>query len=163
MNEPESRRSAKLIVAITVLGILVAGYFVVRQFMEGTTLPTASTNIVQQQAANDEPIANEGTMMAGEYVTYTPEALATSKQDTNVLFFHAQWCVTCRGLDRNITTGTVPAGMRIIKVDYDSSTALRQKYEVTTQHTLVQVDKNGNLLKKWGLSRDLADIQAEVI
>jgi len=37
----------------------------------------------------------------------------------------------------------------LLKVDYDKSTDLKRKYGVTYQHTFVQVDKGGHLLKKW--------------
>jgi hypothetical protein len=43
----------------------------------------------------------------------------------------------------------IPAGVTIIKTDFDSSTDLRQKYGVTTQYTFVQVDSNGNEIAQW--------------
>jgi hypothetical protein len=47
-------------------------------------------------------------------------------------------------------------------VNYDNSTALKQKYAVTYQHTFVQVDKDGNLIKKWSGSPTLTALVAEV-
>lgn len=68
-----------------------------------------------------------------------------------MLFFHAPWCPSCRGLNSNIEANRddIPASLTILKTDYDTETALKQKYGVTIQHTLVQVDKDGNLIKKW--------------
>ncbi len=91
------------------------------------------------------------TMMAkGVYEIYSPEKVmqATGKI---VLFFNASWCPTCRALDKELKANTakIPAGTTILSVDYDTSTELKKKYGVTTQHTLVQVDKTGNKINTW--------------
>ena len=80
-----------------------------------------------------------------------------------VLFFHASWCPTCKSADSAISGGTLPEGLTVLKVDYDSETELKKKYGVTYQHTFVQVDKDGNQLKKWTGSRSIGDIEKEVI
>ena len=56
-----------------------------------------------------------------------------------------------------------------MKVDYDSASgaksqeiALKPKYGVTYQHTLVQVDANGNQVKKWNNSYTLEEILREI-
>nr|HRW20195.1 hypothetical protein [Dermatophilaceae bacterium] len=56
----------------------------------------------------------------------------------------------------------VPAGLVVVKVDYDSATELRQKYGVTQQHTFVLVDGQGNAVKKWSGAKDGAAIAAAV-
>jgi len=43
----------------------------------------------------------------------------------------------------------VPDGVTIFKTDYDSNQALRQKYGVTIQTTLVKIDDDGKLVKKY--------------
>jgi len=43
----------------------------------------------------------------------------------------------------------IPSGTTILSADYDTYTDLKKKYGVTTQHTLVQVDKDGNQITKW--------------
>jgi hypothetical protein len=45
-----------------------------------------------------------------------------------------------------------------LKTDYDSNIDLRKKYGVTSQHTFVQIDSSGNLIKKWVWGRDVQDI-----
>lgn len=50
-----------------------------------------------------------------------------------------------------------------MKVNYDNSKELKTKYGVTYQHTLVQVDKDGKLLKKWAGSPTLSDLVSEII
>lgn len=109
---------------------------------------------------------NGDTMMkAGSYEAYSSEkiALASPTHDV-VLFFRASWCPTCRALDSDIKAnlGKIPSSLSILDVDYDNSTALKQKYGVTYQHTFVQVDKDGNLIKKWSGSSTLSALIEEV-
>jgi thiol-disulfide isomerase/thioredoxin len=63
-----------------------------------------------------------------------------------VLFFNASWCPTCRDATENLTSESLPDGLTIVDVDYDSNTDLRQQYGVTTQHTFVHVDASGQEL-----------------
>jgi thiol-disulfide isomerase/thioredoxin len=104
-------------------------------------------------------------MKAGSYEAYAPEKvmLASATHDV-VLFFRASWCPTCRALDSDIKANLskIPGSLAILDVNYDNSTALKQKYGVTYQHTFVQVDKDGNLIKKWSGSPTLSALVAEV-
>ena len=95
----------------------------------------------------------------------SPEKIAIKAENGNVvLFFSAAQCPTCRALDDNIKDNlkNIPADLTILDIDYDNSTLLKRKYGVTYQHTLVQVDKNGELIKKWYGSPTLAILASEV-
>jgi hypothetical protein len=46
----------------------------------------------------------------------------------------------------------------ILEVDYDKYGELKQKYGVTMQHTLVQVDAAGNQIMKWSGGATLEDV-----
>jgi thiol-disulfide isomerase/thioredoxin len=85
---------------------------------------------------------------AGSYETYEPASIAATK-GIKILFFYAPWCPQCRKLEADIKSQTIPGGVTIYKVDYDSNQTLRQKYGVTIQTTLVRVDDEGNLVKKY--------------
>jgi thiol-disulfide isomerase/thioredoxin len=114
--------------------------------------------VVRQETVNNvAPAPNETTTPAtqdtstaqpGTYVDYSPTVIANT-MGTKILFFHAPWCPQCRDLEASIKSGGVPAGVTIIKVDYDTSQSLRQKYGVTLQTTVVRVDDQGNLVKKF--------------
>lgn len=84
----------------------------------------------------------------GTYIDYSADVIANTN-GTKILFFHAPWCPQCKALEASIKAGPIPTDTTIIKVDYDSNQALKQKYGVTTQTTLVLVDDNGNLVKKY--------------
>jgi thioredoxin 1 len=103
----------------------------------------------------------DGAMMSkGSYEMYAPEKLAMAEKGKVVLFFKASWCPSCRALDADIkaSLGDIPAGVTILEVDYDKYGDLKQKYGVTMQHTLVQVDKSGNQITKWSGGATLEDI-----
>jgi thioredoxin-like negative regulator of GroEL len=101
----------------------------------------------------------------GSYEAYAPAKviLASATHDV-VLFFRAGWCPTCRDVDADIKANLskIPGSLAILDVNYDDSTALKQKYGVTYQHTFVQVDKDGNVIKKWSGSPTLSALVAEV-
>lgn len=100
----------------------------------------------------------------GSYEAYSAEKIAKAATGNVVLFFRAGWCPKCREVDTDIKQNLklIPANLMILDVNYDDSSALKQKYGVTYQHTFVQVDAQGNQIKKWSGSPTLAAIVAEV-
>ncbi len=116
--------------------------------------------------SDGEMTKDDGAMMMqkGDYVSYAADKLAFAETGDVVLFFHASWCPYCRAADADITenVAAIPPSLLILKTDYDSQTALKQKYGVTYQHTFVQVDAGGNQIAKWSGSETLADIVAHV-
>lgn len=138
---------------------------------EGTMMEEAGEldGVMMMEATEDK--MEGGAMMeavddmlaVGTYESYSPAKLAAANNGDVVLFFHATWCPTCKAADANIKQSGVPEGLTILKLDYDTETELRKKYGVTTQHTFVQVDANGELVKKWSGSRDVESIVAETL
>ena len=115
--------------------------------------------------ASGTMMKEEAVMHVGSYETYTPEKIAQKSTTSHVvLYFHANWCPTCRALDADILSHLkdIPANLSILKVDYDTSSELKKKYAVTYQHTMVEVDANGALIKKWSGSPKLADLISQV-
>lgn len=100
----------------------------------------------------------------GSYESYSADKLTRADSGDVVLFFKASWCPTCQVADADIKAnrGNIPANLSILEVDYDSSQDLKKKYGVIYQHTFVQVDKGGNLIKKWSGSSTLSAIVAQV-
>jgi thiol-disulfide isomerase/thioredoxin len=114
----------------------------------------------------DQVINTEDTMMkkAGLYAPYEASKLAMANSGDVVLFFKASWCPSCRALDSHIKANleSIPSGLTILELDYDTATTLKQQYGVTTQHTLVQVDANGKLIKKWNGGSTVASIVDQI-
>lgn len=108
---------------------------------------TTSQSTSSTTQTTDTP-ATPAAETPGAYIDYTPEIIAKTP-GTKILFFHAPWCPQCRAIDADIVDGGLPSNVSIIKVDYDSNQALRQKYGVTIQTTLVKIDDQGNLIEKF--------------
>lgn len=107
-----------------------------------------------QDLGGDDGMMEEdsGMMMgAGQYVEYTQAAYDANADKKRVLFFHAAWCPTCKSADAefNENVSEIPAGVVVMKADYDAEEALKTQYGVTYQHTFVQVDAQGNEIAKW--------------
>lgn len=131
--------------AIVLFLVLVVGFvFVLRG--KGEAAPASSEKVDRNQAVSAPSTAQ--TASTGTYVDYASDKVARDSS-RRILFFHASWCPQCRDLDRSISGGTIPSGVTIYKVDYDSNQALRQKYGVTLQTTLVLLDADSNVAKKY--------------
>ena len=175
-----------VVAGIIILVVVVGGIYASKNTKKDAMVAKEQ---IEQKAMEDKKMAEEKAMMekkameekevtdkdgatktdvmmkAGSYEAYTPEkvALASASHDV-VLFFRASWCPTCRAVDTDIKANLskIPSDLTILDVNYDDSTALKQKYSVTYQHTFVQVDKDGNQIKKWSGSPTLSTLVAEI-
>lgn len=131
------------------------------------TIQANPTNVNNNDSADNgnENASNITVEESGSYEAYSPEkvVLASDNHDV-VLFFRANWCPTCRAVDSDIRANLnkIPTNVTILDVDYDNSSELKRKYNVTYQHTFVQVDKDGNLIKKWSGSPTLSSLIVEI-
>jgi thiol-disulfide isomerase/thioredoxin len=91
------------------------------------------------------------------YSEYNTDKLSATHK--NVLFFHASWCPACRWADKNFASSDIPQNVNLLKVDYDTSAELKEKYGVTMQHTFVLVDSEWEMIKKWSGSNDVKDLE----
>ena|SRR3989338_1378836 len=139
-----------IIIGIVALIIVVGGWFAFSNQDKTET-------VVQEESA----VLQEG---GGSYESYSADKVARAATGSVVLFFRAGWCPTCRGVDADIRANlrSIPIDFTILDIDYDTSTTLKQRYGITYQHTFVQVDAAGTLLKKWQGSPTLAALVAEV-
>ena len=110
--------------------------------------------------------SSSDVVFSERYQPYSEAALAAAgPDDTVVLFFSAAWCSTCKVLRDDIAANqeSIPDDVRILLVDFDDSTELKQQYAVTLQHTLVQVDRTGDGIARWQQSRSLDEILATIV
>lgn len=142
----------RLIIVLVIASILVAA--VVAIFIARTAEGPSQDNM-DSSGAKDLPLPSETggstppMLSAGRYVDYSADGIKSEGYDVTILFFHAPWCPECRAFDMEIKQGTVPQGIQILKIDYDSSQDLRQKYGITIQSSFVRVDKDGSEQKSW--------------
>ncbi|MEK7181762.1 MAG: thioredoxin domain-containing protein [Patescibacteria group bacterium] len=134
--------------------------------MESEKMMKEDTMEKNDAMQKESVMMDDSAMMttAGKYEAYDVSKLAFAKDGNVVLFFRASWCPTCRALDANIKENmkNIPQDVMILDVNYDASADLKTKYGVTTQHTLVQVDENGNQITKWVGSSSLAELLKNV-
>jgi len=138
--------------------------FMVNQEKITSTLVQKENNATIKNDESASMPKADTVMKVGSYEVYSFEKIARAAEGDVVLFFHASWCPSCRALNADIekNISSIPGGLSILKVDYDKETELKNKYGVTTQHTLVQVNKDGNLIKKWSGSSKLENIISEM-
>lgn len=148
---------------IAAFGVLLAGgLFLVNNSWQQTETPKANQAAQQENPGHttkstpDQTAVgqeNQAALKSGIYTDYSPAALAEAFKNGGkaVLFFHAAWCPFCRTADAAFKSqaGSIPAGVTVLKTNYDSETELKKKYGVTYQHTFVQIDAEGNLVTKW--------------
>lgn len=110
-------------------------------------VPKNDSTVKTENTAKDLPLGNPSTesnqVAPGKYVEYSEEVLA-STSGTRLLFFHAPWCPQCREIESDLKEASLPENVTILKVDYDSNQALRQKYGVTIQTTFIKLDEKGD-------------------
>lgn len=134
---------------------------------EGSMQDKAHDEAIMNGTSTDTMMNKPDAMMAGmgTYETYAPQKIAMASASHHVvLFFRAGWCPTCRAVDADIKAHLkdIPGNLTILDVNYDASTDLKKKYGVTMQHTFVEVDAQGTLIKKWTGSPTLAAIVGQV-
>jgi thiol:disulfide interchange protein len=106
-----------------------------------------------------------GSMMQKKeswYQIYTPELVESALKNNQkvVLFFAASWCSPCKALDVAIRSdlGSIPTDSLIVKVNYDTSTALKQKYKVVIQHTTVVLNSDSSEKSKKIGAKTVAEV-----
>lgn len=70
-------------------------------------------------------------------------------QQPFAIFFHAQWCPTCRKMEKDISEelSTFPENTVILKADFDTEAALKQQYGINSQSTIVIINAQGEALE----------------
>lgn len=125
-------------VIVVIIGILFLATFI-EKFVVGNKSSPATFSQEEQ--------------IAPHYVKYSDATLAKARVNGNaVLFFAAtKWCTTCSALDTELRqrSNSLPDNVTVLKIDYDNDIKTKTKYSVTTQHTMIRLDRNGNEVKRW--------------
>ncbi len=133
-------KKLKLLLILIVI-LLIGGYF----FYDKETQPVTVTT------ATSVPTPN-AALVASVLTDYNAaEVAAHGQQGFPILFFNSSSCGVCSSALTDVEQNavTIPAGVKIFKVDFDKEKALGEKYGVTTAHTWVQIDSAGVSVQKW--------------
>jgi len=114
-----------------------------------------AVEVVDENGSSEiaEPVMDEEPAVAADdsakYIDYSSAKYAELKGSKPfVLFFHADWCPTCRRMEKDILEdlANYPAGTTFLKTDYDQETDLKKDYSIRVQSTVVVVDANGEVV-----------------
>ena len=144
-------KKPKKSIAILVVATIIAGsiLFVLVMSAQPSMVPSSKQSQPDPEVpATIDPNTPVPEQIPGSYQQYSTTLFNETRAPRRVLFFHAGWCPQCRMVEQSIQESGVPDNMIILKTDFDTEHALRQKYGVTMQTTFVEVDAKGNLIKK---------------
>jgi thiol-disulfide isomerase/thioredoxin len=138
----------KLLVTVIGIILLICGA-IAYVTLTPRTAPSVPTSEQSTPSTRNETTPTEAPVnKPGEYSDYTAEKVGTAN-GTVLLFFHASWCPQCREIEASIERDGLPSNVTVLKVDYDSSQTLRQRYGVTLQTTFVKVDASGSRIASY--------------
>lgn len=126
-----------------------------------TTSPTISittTPIKTVTPAVTKQPSPSAQQAKGIYDQYSSSAVA--KGGKIVLFFYSSDSPSSIDLDMHIKANSslIPAEVTILRVDFKIEDKLKEKYIVNYDHTLVQIDSKGNMIKKWSGSPTIQEL-----
>lgn len=149
------------LVAVLILGLIGAVIYLL------ATSNSSSSKSESPANPQSTSVAIAPAESAGQYISYeTYQNSADAYADTDVvLFFNASWCSTCKQARDNFESSLdqFPPDLTIVVVDFDDSKDLKKEYGVTVQHTFVQIDNQGEELKKWSGSVSVDEVTDQVI
>ncbi len=133
----------------------------------GEAVKEVGENIANTEVGGLEDSADvasniKNTSGVGTFEDYAPEKIGGGGKV--VLDFAADWCPSCRALERDIieNAANIPSDVTILKVDYDKESELIKKYDVKIQHTFVQIDEQGGEVAKWTGSPSLDQLLTKI-
>lgn len=161
------RKNTLIFFSLLVITILVGGWFYQNSktkqtrsnlLENGSMMDKNEDTMIKEDKTGSEIMLNDFNPQSG-YVSYAPDYLNRYKNKRKVLFFHANWCPTCKAANQNINDNLdkIPDDVVIIKTDYDKEVDLKKKYGISYQHSFVLVDDNGDQLDIWN-GGDLEEI-----
>ncbi len=153
---PSTSLSRPLIAAALALTLAGCGATTSSGDAEAKPSPTTAASAADDSSSPTVPGAY---LTKAEYDATAAEHAGT----TVVLFFHAPWCPDCKDTDASLKADGVPDGLTVVKVDYDTMNDLKKKYGITQQHTFVQIDGDGDLVKKWTGTTTGTEIKAQIL
>lgn len=104
--------------------------------------------IAEMEAEGDGEMMDNESTSEDIYMAFTQDAYDSMLgQKPFALFFHASWCPTCQFMEQDILSNIseFPEGTVILKADYDTETALKEKYSISSQSLVVMINADGSV------------------
>lgn len=173
MKENNNMNNKVKLIAVAILVVLTGYTIFINKPTEDAEMDlnivdtTLDINETSELTALPDAVENETT--SNRYLEYTEDNLTNNAATKRVLFFYASWCPTCQPVNKELSEATsIPEDVTVLRVNYNDTDTdekekeLAEKYQVTYQHTFVQIDSDGNEVTKWnggGLKELLANIK----
>lgn len=125
---------------ITILFIAVLAIVALAVFL------SSGSSTEDSRSSKSSSVLLEGN---GRMTDYNEAAFNSASESKKVLFFHAEWCIVCKQIERNFESGALPDDTVVFIVDLEGDRDLVREYDIRFQTSFVQVDDNGNELKQW--------------
>jgi thiol-disulfide isomerase/thioredoxin len=142
------RKSGLALVAGAALSLVVMGSLALKPEWCVAAAPVCGHGSLPEQISTAESVK-----LGPNYATYSDAALQQAQAENKqlLLYFWAPWCSTCSALDDQLqeTVERLPPQVQVLRVPYDDAKQLKQKYQITVQHTLVKLDESGEAIDKW--------------
>ncbi len=143
-------KSNQAYLILAIVAVSIVGYLFI--FKKSTSAPKEIPQAVVQPS---DPKLTDS--QATEYIPFTTKDFEKNKSKRRVLFFYAGWCTTCRPVNAQFleSANQLPDDVVVFRVNFrDSDTdeeekKLAEMYKITYQHTFVQVNEQGGVIKKW--------------
>ena len=126
----------------------------------------ADTEEVAEEMVEETTEEAKEAAAYGTFADYSAESFATLKGSAPVaLFFHAEWCSTCLGIESAIeeNLASLPEGTTILEANFDTETELKKEYGVNMQSTLVFFDAAGNEVERLNGASTFDQIKAALV
>jgi thiol-disulfide isomerase/thioredoxin len=137
---------------LTIFVMLLGFVFIFAGFANGSGENDSKEADPMEETMEMSAEDSDGMMAIGGWVHFTTleDARMTAAKSPALLFFNASWCPSCRTAVADIASRSSELGeITVILVDYDSEKELKRQYNVTSQHTYVQIDEDGEAVTAW--------------
>jgi len=156
----------KISIGIVLIVILIIGFSILNkpsQEVVNNTQNNVDSAVANTSETDESNESDQLNKTSGLYAKYSNDLKQYENKDI-ILFFKADWCPSCRVIDADIkaSLSDIPENVVILELNYDKETDLKKKYGVTTQHTFVQIDTNGDMIKKWSGGNRLEDVLNQI-
>ncbi|NMA97461.1 MAG: thioredoxin family protein [Phyllobacteriaceae bacterium] len=114
-----------------------------RSFLAGSTLALSALSLPAMAETRKEADAVNFESI--------DQIKAIAEREPAILYFHAEWCPTCRATMVSFRGRwpEIQPGITLVIADYDTEEELKAKYGVTYQNTYVQVGRDGEKVQIW--------------
>jgi thioredoxin 1 len=107
----------------------------------GTVIASLSAPVHAQERAEADAVNFESI----------EQLKAIAEKGPAIIYFHAEWCPTCRATMVSFRGRwpEIQPGITLVLADYDREAALKTQYGVTYQNSYVQVGRDGEKIQLW--------------